>query len=383
VTDERDLRDSRVDAAWRGHMREAPPPPLDAAILAAAHRAVQSGPRSTDGAHRPRHRAWVPLAIAATLGVIAFGVVQLAPHETDTLSSSVSDAPFVARKLEPAAAAKPEPPRVEESRDGGVVVAPRAPEPAQRPPEPAQRPPEPAQRAAEPASRGTEDRQQRREQAAGQTARDARVAPQSAPVPGVASRKDSAAAAPSTPPRDAQPTREREAFPAAPPIESKTLPEVALAPPPASAPPPPPLAAGALESSPAPARAPAPAPAPPPAAPGAAATRGLDATTALQKQAFADKRTSNAAPSSLDSAAAPRDAPVARVGAASRAESARAKVATTRTPDDFVQEIRRLRGEGRDADAGLALAAFRAAYDDADARLPDDLRAWARTVARP
>jgi hypothetical protein len=61
----------------------------------------------------------------------------------------------------------------------------------------------------------------------------------------------------------------------------------------------------------------------------------------------------------------------------------RAKIATTRTPDDFVREIRRLRSEGRDADAALSLAAFRAAYADADARLPDDLRAWARTVARP
>ena len=375
MTDERDLHDSRVDAAWRGHMREAPPPPLDAAILAAAHRAVQSGPRSADDTHRPRYRAWVPLAVAATLGVIAFGVVQLAPHETDTLSSAVSDAPVVARKLEPVPLAEPEPPRAEESRSGGVVVAQSAPEPAQRAAEP-------AQRATEPASRGTEDRQQRREQAAGQTARDARVTTQSVPVPGVASRKDSAAAAPSSPSRDAQPMREREAFPAAPPVESKTAPEVAPAPPPASAPPPVPAAAGALESPPEPARAPAPAP--PPTAPGEASkARDVGAADALRKQAFADKVASNAASSSVAGAAAPRDTTAGRTSAARRAETTRAKVTTTRTPDDFVREIRRLRGEGRDADAGLALAAFRAAYDDADARLPDDLRAWARTVARP
>ena len=61
----------------------------------------------------------------------------------------------------------------------------------------------------------------------------------------------------------------------------------------------------------------------------------------------------------------------------------RAKVATARAPDDYVRDIRRLRSEGRDADAALALAAFRAAYPDADERLPQELRAWARSVVRP
>ena len=65
------------------------------------------------------------------------------------------------------------------------------------------------------------------------------------------------------------------------------------------------------------------------------------------------------------------------------AADARAKVATTRPADDFIREIERLRSEGRDADAALALAAFRAAYADADERLPNDLRGWARGVPRP
>ena len=83
-----------------------------------------------------------------------------------------------------------------------------------------------------------------------------------------------------------------------------------------------------------------------------------------------------------DSVAANATAPAA-APMQERAAEPRAKVATTRTPEDFVRDIRRLRGEGRDADAALALAAFRAAYADADERLPQDLRAWARTVARP
>jgi hypothetical protein len=66
-----------------------------------------------------------------------------------------------------------------------------------------------------------------------------------------------------------------------------------------------------------------------------------------------------------------------------RAQSAPAKVVTPRTPDEFVHEIERLRAEHRDADAALALSAFRAAYPDADARLPASLRDWARTVAQP
>jgi hypothetical protein len=114
----------------------------------------------------------------------------------------------------------------------------------------------------------------------------------------------------------------------------------------------------------------------------------------LQKESAADKLTAGSPPASrsaANAAAAPpplaaapsRDAAVGQAAGTPRAEGARAKVATNRTPDDFLREIRRLRAEGRDADAALALAAFRAAYEDADARLPEDLRAWSRSVARP
>ena len=52
-----DHRDPDVDAAWRAANRDQPPPALDAAIAAAARRAVGAGPKS---AQAPR--AWWPVA---------------------------------------------------------------------------------------------------------------------------------------------------------------------------------------------------------------------------------------------------------------------------------------------------------------------------------
>lgn len=53
-----------------------------------------------------------------------------------------------------------------------------------------------------------------------------------------------------------------------------------------------------------------------------------------------------------------------------------------RSPDDFVARIRSLFAEANMAEAQRELLAFRAAYADADARLPADLRPWAATVPR-
>ena len=95
--------DSRLSAAWREHSTEMPPAQLDVAILAAAHRAVGSAPRSTGkkaaeagvearAATGPQ-RWWMPLAAAATIGAIALGILQTAPQETRVTASSVSDTP--------------------------------------------------------------------------------------------------------------------------------------------------------------------------------------------------------------------------------------------------------------------------------------------------
>src|SRR5262245_15469932 len=74
--------DPRIDAAWRAASREEPATALDDAIRAAARRAVDAGPRRSSEATRPP-RAWWPLAAAATIGAIAFGILQLAPDRTN------------------------------------------------------------------------------------------------------------------------------------------------------------------------------------------------------------------------------------------------------------------------------------------------------------
>jgi hypothetical protein len=110
-------RDPRFDAAWRNASNEEPPPDLDAAIRAAARREVGAKPQSlaAHAATRSRHRWW-PLAAAATVAVIAIGVVQRAGHDDLVVSPSsdaiVSDMPAQAAKSAksdvPAQAARPE-----------------------------------------------------------------------------------------------------------------------------------------------------------------------------------------------------------------------------------------------------------------------------------
>ena len=55
-------------------------------------------------------------------------------------------------------------------------------------------------------------------------------------------------------------------------------------------------------------------------------------------------------------------------------------VAQPRTADEWIARIRTLRSDARLSEAMRALADFRAAFSDADARLPEDLRDWAKTV---
>jgi hypothetical protein len=50
------------------------------------------------------------------------------------------------------------------------------------------------------------------------------------------------------------------------------------------------------------------------------------------------------------------------------------------SPDDFIARIREAFSAGKPSDAQRELKAFRAAYPDADTRLPEDLRAWAAGV---
>jgi hypothetical protein len=92
------LRDPRFDAAWREASREAPPAALDAAILAAARRAVGAGPQpvAVREATRPE-RWWWPLAAAASIGAVAVGILQVSgldqARAPDPKRAIVSDMP--------------------------------------------------------------------------------------------------------------------------------------------------------------------------------------------------------------------------------------------------------------------------------------------------
>jgi len=100
-------RDPAVDAAWHAQSTELPPPSVDAAILAAAHREVASRPRAagaddTLAEAREPSRWWWGLAAAATIGAIAFGVVQLAPFGPAHDPTRATDMPSAERATRPA-----------------------------------------------------------------------------------------------------------------------------------------------------------------------------------------------------------------------------------------------------------------------------------------
>src|SRR5439155_26589460 len=75
--------------------REEPPSPLDAAIRDAARRAVDAAPRPS----RDKHW-WYPLAAAATVAVLAVGIIQLTPPEkiAPTIVADMTAAPSEANK---------------------------------------------------------------------------------------------------------------------------------------------------------------------------------------------------------------------------------------------------------------------------------------------
>lgn len=71
-----DHRDHELDATWRAASREEPPAALDAAIAAAARRAVGAGPRAGHAS-----RTWWPVAAAAAVAVVAIGIVEMTPPD--------------------------------------------------------------------------------------------------------------------------------------------------------------------------------------------------------------------------------------------------------------------------------------------------------------
>lgn len=277
---DREITDPALDALLREHSAETPPRNVDAAILAAAHRAVGSRPRKDERASAtPSWRWWMPLAAAAVISVVVIGVLPLAP-------TIVDDAP---------------PPVISDS----PPLLPRS--GAAAPDETASR----QESAASP-----------------QSASPARTQlPDAAAAPSDATRKDGE-------PQRARAKRDAADLAARVPskVEGRRMP----------APNPFPLEAN---------RSVAPD------------------TTPMQKRKSAREAATPApspvAPSAKSSGAA--GGSIAREsGAAERGRAA-----------EWIARIRALRNEGKLPEATQELARFRAAFGDADARLPEDLRSWA------
>jgi hypothetical protein len=310
------LSDPRVDAAWRALSDEGPPDSLDAAIMAAARREVGAGPQKiTPRKAVADRRRWWPLAAAATIAAIAVGVLQLTTP--DQLGAPASDESIVtdvpAPGNRPATEAPTAPPRPEETKpNAGDLLR------------------------AVPAPNGTAWLR----------------APTPAPEPHPPAKRESGAGnAPAlAEPFPAAPTQAGGGAPATPAAAGAVAvpappPQPATAARKAAAPPSPPAAAGPIA---------VPAPSPPPAA-------GVPSQ-------------------GVQESAAERPTPLAKMPAGRAAGAGAGEVrAKDRAPlpvADWIALIRRLRDEGKSADAAKELAAFRLAHADHEKLLPPDLRGW-------
>jgi hypothetical protein len=324
-------RDPELDAAWRAQSRDEPPPALDDAILAAAHRAVHAQPVSTTARERSSWPAWAGFAAAASIGAIAIGVWQLQPHDVDETKVVASDVPPSAAT--PGASARRE--AASGAARSGNGKAPS--------------------RDALAVSKALDEAQRRVLSAPGLPPAEADRQALAAATPRPADERQRAAAtvapnAPAAAPPPAMPAAAPQ--PAAPTAAPRT--NVA--------------ADAASKPSPFPgAGAGAPHPNPLPASRGEGApAAGAQANAAAAPRAQRVEGTSAPAPAA------------ARVAKSPSAE----KQGSAKTTGDYITAIRRARAEHREADARAELAAMRAEFQFADAALPPDLSEWAKGVPR-
>jgi hypothetical protein len=363
ATDPNDVRDPRVDAAWRAASREEPPKALDDAIRAAARREIRAGPRSADAptpavpsALRPE-RWWAPLAAAATIGMIAIGLLQLSNPERAGIPANdkviVSDMPAAPTD----AKVHGESAREDAAQAAAPVLAASSSAAATAP----------TVRAASGELRE----------------RSAPTPSMSVPPPAPALRKDARASAP---------IEERAAVNTAPAAQTGVGRESGVVAAEAPAPSPPvaePFPADAMkrESK----TSLADSAAPPASMPAKADTEGqtsgkLAAEVApLARNESARDAQRAAAPvaqfaTPSPPAMRPKEAGAARAQAVAASSSdstdARARAPAKLAAPDWISLIRKLRDEGRIDDAAKELAAFRAAYPDHERLLPQDLRDW-------
>jgi hypothetical protein len=374
--DHDDLRDASVDAAWRAASHEKPPRALDDAIRAAARRDIGAGPRSSDArapedvpqSLRPE-RWWWPLAAAATIGVVAIGILQLVEPEHVVapagISTVVADTPSVPESTKQEVNPAPTIGPMSASLDVPQVKPALSPLP----------PPPTKEQRAKPTNPAS---------AHAPTATAAPVrAPASALRKDVATpfpREESAQNVAATPPAAAartQPTTIASMPPA--PVEGNAA-TPASAPRTAAEP----FPADKLEreskevaKTDAGSVAGAAAESVPPA------TRSEPPREAQVTYSPSGTRPVNASKQrSLDSMTAikepPRDARAFAQGRSSAEQLAapRAKVAPKLSVPDWIALIRKLRDEGNIDEAAKELATFRETYADPDTLLPPDLRDW-------
>lgn len=347
-------RDPALDAAWKAHSTELPPPRLDAAILAAAHREARTRPQAIgddDGVAHARgpSRAWWGLAAAATIGAIAFGLLHLdPPPPADPSATVATDVPRTAPDASPPVAVL---------RDAPPQLA----EP-QRSPSGDTRPPADALTAS-----------REKDRAAALTR-----APD--PLPGAAPRANAQKAEEGKQRRADAPSRQRESAVESPAPAARALVE---APAPVAPPPAPPEAA-VPSPRPFPGGTPAPSiDAAPPASPPAPASTPPAELAKSEAQANAADARGRETGERMAAAA-----PTAQAGRA-QADSAAQGAATApvakmqaRTPAAWIERIRAFHAEQRLDEAARELNRFREAYPDADTRLPPALQTWAAGIKR-
>ena len=320
-------RDRRIDAAWNAASAEEPPPALDAAIRAAARRAVDARPA------RKRDRTWrYPLAATAVVALLAIGIVQLTPPEqvAPTTIAEIEPAPGGASKdiAEPPQEAK------QRAQSPALVNAPVPAAPAPSAQRHAQAAGNLAERApSQSTARGAADQPEtakREVEALDKLARaEPTVEPATPAPPAAASAKTALPIS--------------EPFPAA-------APERAAAP-------------RAAEQTPAIAAA------QPRAA--AAAPEPAREGVARQRKALASDEARAPEERGVSSATSPR---ASLQGDATQVSAAKARAKDARV-EEWIKRIRDLKREGRAEEAAKELAAFRTAYGTrADALLPADLR---------
>jgi len=356
--------DTDLHAQWRKHSIATPPAALDDAIRAAAHRAVRAKPSALRA--RAPWPTWATFVAAASIGVIAIGVWQLQPRDVDEIRSVTSDVPAPTSTAAGTAAphARAEgaivavPAVREELRSSKAADAGRAQEMAKQ---------EMDRQASPPIS---EEKQsvalaKKRDIAADNAVAQSKVVAADRKPDAVTAASAAAAAAAAALPGAATDRKTEAAAAAAP---------------------------GSRKPSPFPAND---ATRADNAASPTAPAQPTGASPAASAQLAGVAPSASAQLAGAPGVAAPPGAPRPMLAQAARPpapsmtgeRSAESNVASptprdkTRSVADYVDMLHRERAEQRESDARATLAAMRAEYADADARLPEDLRVWAAQVA--